>query len=186
LTLIRFASSTSDLKQILLLQSDNAKSTLSASAIENEGFVTVRHGLDQLQEMQRQSPQILAVDGDTLAGYALVMPRELKNSIPVLIPMFNLLDTLTYKGAPVKDLRYYVMGQICVAKAYRGKGVFRQLYAAHKKHLSGTYDYCITEISSRNLRSMRAHEKVGFTLLHRFSDATDEWNIVLWDWTDSV
>ena len=100
--------------------------------------------------------------------------------------MFNLLDTLTYKGTPVKDLRYYVMGQICVAKAYRGKGVFRQLYAAHKKHLSGTYDFCITEISSRNLRSMRAHEKVGFTLLHRFSDATDEWNIVLWDWTDSV
>ena len=68
-------------------------------------------------------------------------------------------------------------------KNYRGQGVFRQLYAAHKQLLSKQYDYCITEVSTRNLRSMQAHFSIGFELLHCFTDPQDEWNIVLWDWT---
>ena len=68
-------------------------------------------------------------DGSTLAGYALVMPRALKNSIPVLVPMFGLLDTLSYEGKAVSALRYYVMGQICVGKEYRGQGVSSTLQA---------------------------------------------------------
>jgi predicted GNAT family N-acyltransferase len=118
-----------------------------------------------------------------LAGYALSMTRELKVNIPVLIPLFERLDNLFYNGRAVKDLSYYVMGQICVDKAFRGQGVFRQLYASHKALLSGQYNYCITEVSTRNLRSMQAHYAIGFELLHRFSDTQDEWNIVLWDWT---
>ena len=43
-------------------------------------------------------PQVIATDEEQLAGYALVMGRELKNSIPVLIPMFDLLDALAYHG----------------------------------------------------------------------------------------
>jgi hypothetical protein len=30
---------------------------------------------------------------------------------------------------------------------------------------------------------MQAHFAVGFELLHRFTDAQDEWNIIIWDWT---
>lgn len=75
------------------------------------------------------------------------------------------------------------MGQICVDKAFRGQGVFRQLYASQKALLSGQYNYCITEVSARNLRSMQAHYAIEFELLHRFSDTQDKWNIVLWDWT---
>ncbi|MCH1418110.1 MAG: hypothetical protein L7U68_06150 [Flavobacteriaceae bacterium] len=75
------------------------------------------------------------------------------------------------------------MGQICVDKAFRGQGVFRQLYAEHMALLSKQYNYCITEVSNRNLRSMQAHYATGFELLHCFSGTQDEWNIVLWDWT---
>lgn len=73
--------------------------------------------------MQAQIPQIIAVEDHTLAGYALSMTRELKASIPVLIPLFERLDNLFYNGRAVKDLSYYVMGQICVDKAFRGQGV---------------------------------------------------------------
>ena len=183
MTNIRKAKTTLDLKNILLLQGENMKSTLSEKEQIEEGFITVRHTLDQLKKMQIASPQILAFDKEKLAGYALVMPRELKATIPVLIPMFSLLDTLSYDGTPIKNLSYYVMGQICIGKDYRGQGVFRQLYAAHKEFLSSQYDYCITEVSSSNTRSMGAHLKVGFEILHTFTDASDEWNIVLWDWT---
>lgn len=180
---IRSAASTQDLENILALQGENMRAGLSAEEIKEQGFITVRHSLEQLQAMQERVPQILAVDGDRLGGFALVMPRELKNSIPVLVPMFEMLDNLHYQGTAVKDLRYYVMGQICVGKDYRGQGVFRQLYQAHREQLSQDFDYCITEVSTSNIRSMRAHQKIGFQVLHTFTDELDEWNIVLWDWT---
>ena len=180
---IRSAASTQDLENILALQGENMRAGLSAKEIKEQGFITVRHSLEQLQAMQERVPQILAVDGDRLGGFALVMPRELKKRIPVLVPMFDMLDTLHYQGNAVKDLRYYVMGQICVGKDYRGQGVFRQLYQAHRAQLSQDFDYCITEVSTSNMRSMRAHQKIGFQVLHTFTDELDEWNIVLWDWT---
>ena len=181
--LVRPVETPLDLTRILSLQKKNTTTAVSLEEIASQGFVTVEHSFAQLEKMQALTPQIIAVKEQDLVGYALVMPRELKNIIPVLIPMFDLLDTLSYKGQAVKDLSFYVMGQVCVAKEFRGQGVFRQLYAAHKSLLSKQYNYCITEVSTRNLRSMQAHFAIGFELLHRFTDAQDEWNIVLWDWT---
>ena len=180
---IRQAASVQDLQNILELQGENMKMQLSPQEIDAEGFITVRHSLEQLKIMQNLVPQVIATDEEQLAGYALVMGRELKNNIPVLIPMFDLLDALAYHGKPVRSLNYYVMGQICVRKSYRGKGVFRQLYHAHRELLSKDHDCCITEVSTSNFRSMRAHLAVGFQVLHTFTDDIDEWNIVLWDWT---
>ena len=181
--LIRQVKNTLDLTHILSLQKKNTKKAIPIEEITSQGFITVEHNLAQLEKMQALVPQIIAIEQQTIAGYALVMPRALKTSIPVLVPMFELLDTLYYNGKAVKNLSYYVMGQICVAKDYRGQGVFRQLYTAHKKLLSSQYDYCITEISTSNLRSMQAHFAIGFELIHCFTDPQDEWNIVLWDWT---
>jgi hypothetical protein len=79
--------------------------------------------------------------------------------------------------------RYYVMGQVCVAKSWRGTGVFDHLYAAHRKHLHGRFDACVTEISVRNTRSLKAHMRVGFEELERYRDATDEWVVVIWSWS---
>ena len=47
------------------------------------------------------------------------------------------------------------------------------------------FPYLITEISARNPRSVRAHEKVGFKVVHSYQvtdPKPEEWIIVLWDW----
>jgi RimJ/RimL family protein N-acetyltransferase len=75
------------------------------------------------------------------------------------------------------------MGQICVGKAWRGQGVFDLLYRAHRRYLREAYDFCITEVATRNVRSMRAHQRVGFTVIDRYRDATDEWALLRWDWS---
>lgn len=172
-----------DLSSILALQRKNLSSSLSLEEQTTEGFVTVQHRIEQLVLLHHSAPQIIAKENEIIVGYALVMPPALKSTIAVLTPLFERLSTLKYKGIPLQELRYYVMGQICVAKSHRGQGVVEKLYATHRAFLAHQYDYCITEISTRNLRSMRAHIKQGFELIHQFSDATDEWNIVLWDWT---
>jgi len=41
------------------------------------------------------------------------------------------------------------------------------------------FDYIITEISTRNHRSIRAHEKVGFETIKEYESDGKEWKIVL-------
>jgi hypothetical protein len=102
--------------------------------------------------------------------------------IPVLKPMFNRLSTIEFKGKPVTDYSFYVMGQICVAESHRGFGVFDSLYLKHKERHQINFDLCVTSVSTRNHRSMRAHERVGFKKVNTFRDLTDEWSILVWDW----
>jgi len=80
--------------------------------------------------------------------------------------------------------RFYVMGQVCVGKPWRGKGVFDLLYQAHRRHLRARFDCSVTEVAMRNTRSLRAHERVGFTVIDRYRDQTDDWAVIRWDWSD--
>lgn len=180
--IIKQAATADELKQILALQTANHKDTLSAESQKENGFVTVRHDPELLAKMNTAARQVIAMDGDWVIGYALVMLREFSPLIPVLTPMFDLFNTLSYQGRALSSYKYYVMGQVCVAESHRGKGVFHQLYDGHRKFYSSQFDVCLTEVSSSNLRSMRAHEKVGFKTIHSFEDHTDRWNILAWDW----
>jgi ribosomal protein S18 acetylase RimI-like enzyme len=164
-----------DLEQILDLQRRNLPRSLDAGTAAEQGFVTVEHSLGVLRRMHELEPSIVARSGASLAGYALVMPVACRAFIPVLDPMFQRLEGL--KG------RFYVMGQICVDRPWRGRGVFDALYHAHRDHLRTRYDLVVTEVSVRNTRSLRAHERVGFRELQRYRDATDDWVIIAWDWT---
>lgn len=176
------AQSITDLQHILLLQQQNLVKNISADVRQREGFVTVEHNLDLLQKMNDAAPQVIARAQNRVVGYALTMLDAFKDMIPVLTPMCNLFRQIDYRGKKVSDYPFYIMGQVCVAEDFRGQGVFEQLYQKHRDTYSGQYDLLLTEISTSNARSMRAHQKVGFQTIHTFRDATDEWNIVVWDW----
>jgi ribosomal protein S18 acetylase RimI-like enzyme len=172
-----------ELEQILVLQRKNLKDAISAEEMRSQGFVTVEHDLAALERMHALAPSIIAHQGSELVAYALTMPRECRALMPVLVPMFELLDRLDYQGKPLKDSRFYVMGQICIDKAHRGKGLFELLYHKHRELYQQRFDFIITEVSVSNQRSLRAHERVGFQIVHTHRDATDEWAVVLWDWS---
>ncbi len=167
-----------ELLQILELQRANVARNVPAEEIASQGFVTVEHTLEVLERMHAIVPSIVAMDGDALAGYALIMPPECRPFVPLLEPMFERLGSLGIFGQ-----RFYVMGQICVGKPWRGQGVVDLLYRAHRDQLRGRYDFVITEVATRNTRSMRAHERVGFETIERYRDATDEWALMRWDWS---
>jgi ribosomal protein S18 acetylase RimI-like enzyme len=166
-----------ELAQILELQQRNLPRNLDERDIAENGFVTVEHTLDVLRRMHALAPSIVAKDGAELAGYALVMPVECRSFVPVLQPMFQRLEALG-----IFQRRFYVMGQICLAEPYRGRGVFDLLYRAHHERLRDRFDAVVTEVSVRNPRSLRAHQRVGFEELERYRDATDEWVVLIWNW----
>lgn len=176
------AQTKGDLQQILDLQLLNLPKNISQQEAKDQGFVTVHHDFEILEEMNNKYPHIITKDQGKVIAYALVMLSEFRNKIPVLKPMFEKIDGLTYQNHLLKDTPYFVMGQVCVDKDYRGKGIFSGLYQQMKKEMSSHFTYLITEIATRNTRSMRAHEKVGFKTIHIFEDDTEKWAIVAWDW----
>lgn len=171
------------LEQILALQRENLRDHVSPEDARREGFVTVAHTLDVLERMHALAPSVIALDGERLAGYALVMPPEARAFVPTLEPMFQLLETLAWRGRPLTRYPFYVMGQVCVAHAHRGQGVFDALYREHRARYADRYALCVTEIATRNTRSLRAHARVGFEVVTTHRDAQDEWAVVAWDWT---
>ena len=72
------------------------------------------------------------------------------------------------------------MGQICIDKSYRGQGIFSELYQEMAKRMNGDFDYIITEIASRNHRSLRAHQKIGFETIKTYQiENEEEWVLLL-------
>jgi GNAT superfamily N-acetyltransferase len=170
-----------DFPVILRLQQQNLAMALSGAEAAREGFVTVRHTQEILERMHALAPSLVARAGDELAGYALVMPVGCREIVPVLDPMFAAFERLSFRGRPLTAQRFYVMGQVCVAKAFRGQGVFDALYAGHAREYSASFDCVVTEIATANGRSLRAHQRVGFVEIARQRDAENDWSIVAWD-----
>ncbi|ADO67912.1 GNAT family N-acetyltransferase [Stigmatella aurantiaca] len=173
-----------DLEQILALQRKNLSLAISPDEAVSQGFVTVEHDLDTLKQMHALGPSIAVRDGEALVAYALTMLRECRALCPILEPMFQLCETLEYQGRPLTDFRFYVMGQVCIDKAHRGQGLFDMLYQKHRELYRPRFDVLLTEVATRNRRSLRAHERVGFQTLHTYRDAVDEWALILWDWRE--
>ncbi len=178
------ANNQQDLQQILQLQEDNYPENISLEELNREGFVTVKHDLDLLEEMNQIHHHVLARDGEQVVGYALVMLKDFAHRIPVLVSMFKQIDQLHYRGQSLDSTPYFIMGQICIAKDYRGQGLFPGLYKEMKSRMMPYFPYVITEVSSRNPRSLRAHQKVGFETIRQYQDEDEDWHLLLWDWSE--
>jgi hypothetical protein len=174
-----------DVSDILALQQVNLRRNVPIDEQNSEGFVTVEHRPDVLWRMNQAAPSIIVKNAASeLIGYALVMLPQFVLDVPQLDYLFSLINRLEYKGKLIEEYAYYVMGQGCVAKRYRGQKIFAQMLLMHRELYSHRYQLLLTSISSKNKRSLRAHTAVGFETIHlHYDPVLDEtWHIVLWDW----
>ena len=164
------------------LQKKNLKQNISPEEKDAEGFVTMVFTMPMLQQFHELAPSIIIKDDSTVVAYAIVLLQQGRKAYPGLEPMFVNFEKLTWKSKPLYDYKFYAMGQICIDKAYRSKGLFDMLYQKHKEIYKEQFDFIITEISASNFRSLKAHKRIGFEIINTFRDAMDEWNVALWDW----
>lgn len=169
------SSSQKQIEEIVVLQKQNFPENLSKEERESDGFVTVKHTVEQLLQWQKKQPHILAVSEGKVIGYALCMLAEFKDDVPVLIPMFEKIE-----ASIDSSISYLVMGQVCVDKDFRGKGVFRGLYDKMKASCD-SFDWIITEVDTSNIRSMKAHEAVGFKELITYKYEKHIWSLIYLD-----
>ena len=172
-----------EIHQILDLQKSNLPINLTDEQKIIQGFVTVNHSFETLKKMNNSEASIIAKEDEKVIGYLLAMTNESKNDIPVLFPMFNAFNEVIYHNQKISTYHYIVVGQVCIADGYRGMGILDDCYAFYKKHFMNKYDFAITEINKINKRSIKAHARIGFELVHNYKDSNgDEWDIVIWDW----
>ena len=178
----RIAQVDEELNEILALQSANHYTSLSPSEKNEQGFLTVRHSLAQLQAMALAAPQFIAFHESKLAGYVLTMTFDMKATVPSLAPLFEEFEEFSYNDLKLSEQPFVVCGQTCIHRDFRGMGIMHALYNNMSRSLSSTYKGCITEISELNQRSLKAHAKIGFEIIHTYFDGQQHWNVVLWQW----
>ncbi|OEK09393.1 GNAT family N-acetyltransferase [Flavivirga aquatica] len=167
---------TEELQQILELQELNLSTSISDQEKKKEGFVTVHHTFEILKLMNNKCAHIIAKSNNRVVGYALCMAKDFKDEIDVLKPMFDNIEDNIRKG-----IKYIVMGQICIDKSYRKQGVFKSLYSRMKEILKHKYDCIVTEVDSKNERSLGAHLSIGFKILYSYSFNNQDWKILSWN-----
>lgn len=177
-------STDAELEGIFSLHHKNLFKNLSEEEKELEGFVTAEYNIDLLKMMHNISPSIIAKHGDDVVGYILVATKELYTHHALLDDLFDQVDKLTFNSKPIKDSKYVLCGQLCVAKGYRGQGIVQGMYEHFRRSLEGEFEYCITDVSSANPRSLKAHIKTGFQVIDsiKFNDIT--FDVILWDWSE--
>ena len=179
---ISVVKSEDELLQIHYLNQENLKQHLDEQTKQSEGFVSWLYPVELLKKMHRLAPSIIAKEEERVVAYALATVRESKVFHPDLERMFLNLELVRYQNKFLSDYRFYCMGQICVAKEYRGRGLVNKLYQKHSEVYGSDYDFILTEVSTSNYRSLKAHEKAGFQTIHTYTDSMDEWNVVVWNW----
>ena len=172
----------SELQGIRALQQANLKKNLSEQEVESQGFVTAEYTMDFLEALHQASPSIIAKDKETIAGYLFVVVKSIRHQHDLLSDLFNSIDKIVYNGLLLKNSNYVIVGQLCVARDYRGLGLVQKMYAFYKTTLAGEFDYCLTDVAKDNIRSLKAHEKSGFSIIETLEYGGLGWNIILWDW----
>lgn len=173
------ASSPAQMQAILALQQRYHAHSLSL-AEQEEGFVFAEHSLPLLEKMAAELPQVIALSGDTVAGYSLALPISLRADIPQLEPMFHAIEGLEFRGQAVSRYTWFIGGQVCVDRPWRGQGLMARLYQHTGRMVPPEYQVCITEIAARNQVSQRAHRRVGFEEISRHHSDGEEWVMVAW------
>lgn len=179
---IKLVTKADELEGIHNLHLLNLRKNISLAEASSEGFVTAEYTLDFLKQMHDSSPSIIAKDGDKVVGYALVATHEVRYDHQLMSDLFEVIDTKSYRGRILKHVDYVCVGQLCVAKEYRGQGLVKRMYDFYRDCYAAEYEYLITDVAQANPRSLKAHKKSGFEIIDTLVYGGIGWDIVLWDW----
>ena len=131
-----------DIAGILELQEPNLR--------ENGGALSVRFTAEDLEAALRDMPILVARRSGRIVGYLLSSSKAAQAHVPIMQAMLR-----AYPGEPDA----YVYGPICVADSERGQDLPGKLILALRERLPGREG--ITFIRKDNVRSLRAHAKIG-------------------------
>jgi GNAT superfamily N-acetyltransferase len=135
-----------------------------------DGFVTTPFTSELLEELITKERGIfIAKDGDRLAGYAMSASWEYWSKWPLFQFMIDGLKDLNYHGQKLDITNSYQYGPVCVDRAYRGTGVFEDLFFYALEEMASRYSFMVTFVNKANRRSLAAHtRRLGLPVVNEF------------------
>ncbi len=179
---VKLVSTPDEITAIKELQNLNLRTNISDDEAASQGFLTASYTMEYLQSMNADAPSVIAKAGDEVVGYAMVTTSALREGHDLMADLFNTIDRTTYGGRILREANYVVVGQLCVAKDYRGQGLVKQMYEYFRHCYADQFEYLVTDVAQANVRSLKAHQKTGFQVIDTLTYGGIGWDIVLWDW----
>jgi L-amino acid N-acyltransferase YncA len=139
-----------DLAGILDLQERNLR--------EQGGTLSVRFTREWFESALADLPLLVARKAGRVVGYLVSSSKGAQGHVAIIQAMLR-----AYPGAPDA----YLYGPICIAKSERGQDLPSLLMSALSERLPGREG--ITFIRRDNIRSMRAHAKIGMREVAEFT-----------------
>ena len=157
----------SDIDAILRLQSLNLSSNLSTEELKG-GFVTTPITKEQIQTIMAQTGLFVAEKEQTVIGYAYAGSWDYFSQWAIFPYMLSRLIKLDFQGERITADNSFQYGPVCIAKSFRGSGVFPQLFTTMRTNMAARYPLGITFINQINQRSLKAHQKLNLTTIDEF------------------
>ncbi len=139
-------------------------------ADKSNGFVTTNITEEQMAALiLNENGVTIAKDGDKIVAFALAASWKFWSVWPFFVNMIKELPKFSFEGESLSTENTYQYGPVCVDSAYRGSGVFEQVFAASLASMQDRYPLMATFINMVNPRSYAAHtRKAGMEEVGRF------------------
>jgi hypothetical protein len=158
-----------DIEGILSLQAKY----LLANTPENErenGFVTTPFTTEQIENIIDQEGLFIATIDNKVIAYAFAGSWEYFSQWAIFPFMTTRLSNYSLDNEEVTINNSFQYGPICIDSAYRGSGLFQQLFESMRIAMNKRYPNGITFINQINKRSYEAHtKKLGMKIVDEFT-----------------
>lgn len=176
---VKLVSAEDEIEQIKSLQEMNLRQHLTDEEAASQGFLTASYSIDYLKEMNAAFPSVIAKDKETVVGYAMITTKEVREGHDLLKDLFENIDRCQYEGKQLRNTNYVVVGQLCVAKAYRGLNLVKKMYDFFADAVKNEHPYMVTDVDCDNHRSLKAHTNAGFQVIDYLIYGGKKWDIVI-------
>ncbi|AYD44410.1 GNAT family N-acetyltransferase [Yersinia rochesterensis] len=147
-----------DYPAILQLQSQNTPANLSTEQ-RKQGFIVSQMDEKQLDAINQDLGILVAIDDVQVAAFVCLARTHQQPRPPVVDAMLEAISQHQFQGKPLKELRVFLYGPVCIDSRWRGKGVLSQLVTAVKAHTCKDFDVGAAFVNHDNQHSLAAHVK---------------------------
>jgi hypothetical protein len=134
------------------------------------GFVTTPFTVSQITEAIAFEGLFVAEHQRKIIAYAFAGSWQYFSQWPIFPVMEAMLPNLIFKNQKITTENTFQYGPICIDIAFRGTGLFQQLFAFMQTSMRSQFNIGVTFINKINLRSYQAHTtKLGMQVINEFT-----------------
>lgn len=153
-----------------------------SAAQRPQGFLTGHFTAARFAEIAQSLALIVADDGGTPGGFMCATQTQDARSRPIIAALLAACATIEFQDKLFGRWRTFIYGPVCVAEAYRGRGVLKGLFAALKPEVTHRFEVGVGFVDQANPGSLRAHvQGLGMKVAGQFNFNGRGYHIIAFD-----